>query len=212
MKKKLKQLNINLLLILIFPVLLISCENWLEVKPQDVLLPEQVYRDKFDADAAVRGIYGKLINLSSEYVILNELRADLMDVTNNADYYLRQINLHDVDLNNPYTQIQPFYSLINDCNDALANFNIMLKELRFSQEEYNQRYSDITTLRSWLYLQLVIHWGNVPYITAPIDRTEDIEKLTDGTFPILSIEQMIYTLINVMGTCHIKLDIPILPC
>lgn len=204
MKKKLKYLKICLFSLLTFSVLLISCNSWLEVQPEDVLLPEQVYRDKFDADAVVRGIYGKLINISSEYVILNELRADLMDVTYNADYYLRQINLHNVDANNPYTQIQPFYFLINDCNDALANFNIMLKDLRFSQEEYNQRYSDIAALRSWLYLQMVIHWGNVPYITTPIDRIEDIKKLTDGTFPILSIEQMVDTLISVMENLPYK--------
>jgi len=198
MKKKLRHLIAYLLSFLTFSGLMISCENYLDVKPEDVLLPEQVYRDKFDADAAVRGIYGKLINLASQYVILNELRADLMDVTYNADIYLRQINLHDVDENNPYTSVQPFYSLINDCNDAMANFDIMLKDLRFSKEEYNQRYSDIATLRSWLYFQLVIHYGNVPYITTPIDRIDDIKKLTDGTYPVLSIEQMVDTLISVM--------------
>jgi hypothetical protein len=204
MKKKLQHLIPCLLSFLTFSGVMISCEKYLEVQPQDVLMPEQVYRDKFDADAAVRGIYGKLINLSSQYVIMNELRADLMDVTYNADYYLRQVNLHRVESGNPYTSAQPFYSLINDCNDALSNFDIMLVDLKFSREEYDQRYSDIATLRSWLYFQLVIHFGNVPYITTPIDRIDDIKKLTDGTFPVLSIEQMVDTLITFMESLPYK--------
>ena len=79
-----------------------SCENFLQVPPQDLLTPEQHFNDKYDADAAVRGIYGKLLSLADQYVILNELRADLMDVTDNADIYLRELNLHEVSSGNPY--------------------------------------------------------------------------------------------------------------
>ncbi len=175
-----------------------SCENFLNTPPQDLLTPEQHFRDKYDADAAVRGIYGKLMYLAEQYVILNELRADLMDVTNNADIYLREVNLHEVSAGNPYADPTLFYSLINNCNDVLQNFDIMLKDLKFSKEEYDQRYSDIATLRSWLYLQLVIHFGEVPYITSAIDQVDDVAKLTDGSFPILGIEAMVDTLISLM--------------
>jgi hypothetical protein len=99
---------------------------------------------------------------------------------------------------NPYADPAEFYSLINDCNDVLHNFNIMLRDLKFSREEYNQRYSDIATLRSWLYLQLVIHYGEVPYLTTSIDRVDDLDKLTGGDFPVLGIEAMVDTLIGVM--------------
>ncbi|MBN1132026.1 MAG: RagB/SusD family nutrient uptake outer membrane protein [Bacteroidales bacterium] len=176
-----------------------SCERFFDIPPQNQLTPEQHYRDVYDANAAIRGIYGELITLADQYVILNELRGDLMDVTYNADYHLRQINQHEeISPDNPYADPKPFYSVINNCNDVLYNFDIMLKDLKFSKEEYNQRYSDILTLRSWLYLQMVIHFGNVPYITEPIDLVDDLEKLTDGTYPVLSIEDMIDTLINVM--------------
>jgi hypothetical protein len=178
--------------------LLRSCEKFLEVPPQDLLTYDQHFRDKYDADAAVRGIYGKLVYLAGQYVILNELRADLMDVTDNADVYLRELNLHQVSAGNPYADPTLFYSVINNCNDALQNFDIMLGDLKFSREEYNQRYSDIATLRSWLYLQLVIHFGEVPYITVPVDRVDDLDHLTDGTFPVLDIETMVDTLVGFM--------------
>lgn len=184
--------------------LVLSCEDFLEVKPQNVLLAENFYRDKNDANTAVRGIYGKLMHFAARYVILNELRADLMDVTENADQYLRQINLHNVEENNPWADPQPFYALINDCNDALYNFNKMLEELKLSRDEYNQRYADIGAVRSWLYLQLAVHYGHVPYITIPVDKAAEMLKLRDAGVPVLTIEQMVDTLINFMESLPYK--------
>lgn len=183
---------------LVFMLIIVfsSCQKMLDVKPQDVLLSDQVFRDKYDADAAIRGIYGKMMNLAPQYVVLNELRADLMDVTYNADINLRDINLHEAKPGNPWIDPQPFYSLINDCNDALKNFNDMLTEHKLTQDDYNQRYSDVATLRSWVYLQLVIHYGKVPYITVPLFKVGDIEMLKDSVFPVLDIEQMVDTLVN----------------
>jgi hypothetical protein len=185
--------------ILVIGGIFTSCERFFDIPPENLLPPDKYYRDVYDADAAVRGIYGKLMNLADQYVVLNELRGDLMDVTGNAGIYLRQINQHDeVTPDNPYADPRPFYSVINDCNDVLYHFDIMLEDLNFSREEYNQRYSDVLALRSWLYFQLVIHFGNVPYITEPVDRVDDMEKLADGTYPVLSIESMVDTLIGVM--------------
>ena len=48
----------SVLTLVVFAALCGSCEKFLEVAPQDLLTTEQHFRDKFDADAAVRGIYG----------------------------------------------------------------------------------------------------------------------------------------------------------
>lgn len=152
-----------------------SCQDFLDIEPKDQLNSEQVYRDVFDADAAVVGIYGKFMGLAKNYVILNELRADLISPTYNADLYLQELNEHSVSTNNPYANPKDFYEVINLCNDALKNFKIMEDNNRLDTEEFNQRYSDIGTLRSWLYLQLGIHYGQVPYITETIKNIDDIQ-------------------------------------
>ena len=92
-------------------VSLISCDDYLDVYPEEVIISEQHFKDKDDADAAINGIYGKLMELAPQYIILNELRSDLMDITFNADYYLRQVNLHEVTADNPYTNPQLFFRL-----------------------------------------------------------------------------------------------------
>jgi hypothetical protein len=171
----------------------VSCKKFLDVQPEDKLVSEQMYRDVFDADAAVLGVYGKLMNVAKQYVVLNELRADLMSVTVNADPYLREIGTSKVTEGNPYANPKPFYEVILNCNDVLKNFDIMLKDKKFSQDDYNQRYSDVGAIRSWVYLQLGIQFGNVPYITDPLDNIDDVKDASK--FPKVSFDDLLDKLI-----------------
>ncbi|MFC5283105.1 RagB/SusD family nutrient uptake outer membrane protein [Pedobacter alpinus] len=171
----------------------ISCKKFLEVEPKDRLVQEQAYRNVFDADAAVYGVYGKFMDLASQYVILNELRADLMSVTVNSDPFLRQISNHDVTLDNPYASPKKYYEVILNCNDVLANFDIMLKDNKFTSDEYNQRYSDVACIRSWVYLQLGIHFGTIPYITDPLTDINDIKDVSK--FPRVNFDQLLDILV-----------------
>jgi hypothetical protein len=100
------------------------------------------------------GIYGKFVKLADKYMLLNELRGDLLDVTPNANNYLKQLGTQTVAVDNPYADPKPFYEVIINCNDALKNFNIMRDKKLLDNTQYYQRYTDILFLRSWLYLQL----------------------------------------------------------
>lgn len=173
--------------------LFFSCSKILDKEPEVTLVSTQVYRNVFDADAAIIGLYGKLMGLAKQYVVLNELRADLMDVTTNADVYLQEINTHSVSANNPYADPRPFYAVINDCNDILKNFNIMRRQQKFKELEYQQRYSDVGTLRSWLYLQLGIHFGQVPYVTDPLETVDAVKD--QSKYPLLPFRNLLDSLI-----------------
>lgn len=173
---------------------LTSCQNYVEVEPQDKLNSDQVYRDVFDADAAVVGIYGKFMGLAEKHVILNELRADLLSPTMNAGLDLQELNEHSTSINNPYANPKDFYEVINLCNDVLKNFKAMVADNRMDVDEFNERYSDIGTLRSWIYLQLGIHYGQVPYITEPIEDIDDILNLNQYTR--IPFNQLIDELVN----------------
>jgi len=171
-----------------------SCKKILDVKPGTELAADQMYRNVYDANAAVMGIYGKFMSLADRYIILNELRGDLMDFTINADENLRQLSEHNVTPENPYINPRPFYELILNCNDVLKNFRIMLETNKLSESDFNQRYSDIGCLRSFLYLQLGIHYGEVPYVT---DALENIDEVADPSrFPRLPLNVLLDSLIN----------------
>lgn len=194
MKKSLFKSGIHILLMLLVGVSAWSCKDALDIKPEDALEPKQMYRNKFDADAAVMGIYGKVLNIAKQYVVLNELRGDLMDVTGNADEHLIQLGLHNVSADNPYADPRPFYEVILNCNDVIKNFKIMRAENKLTANDYNQRISDIGAIRSWVYLQLAIHYGNIPYVTEPLEKVDDLKD--QSRFPMLSLDQVLDKLIE----------------
>ncbi len=180
-----------------------SCKKTLDKEPETFLTATNTYRNVFDADAAVVGIYGKLMGIAKQYVVLNELRADLMSTTDNADIYLREVNNHSTSSVNPYSDPKAIYSLINNCNDVLKNFNLMVSDNRFKLAEYQQRYSDIGCIRSWLYLQLGIHYGQVPYVT---DALENVDAVRDQSkFPLIPFNQLLDSLITFTNTLPYKI-------
>ena len=184
-----------------------SCKKILDVQPQDQLDAEQMYRNVYDADAAVIGIYGKFQALAERYILLNELRADMLDYTSNADEYIRQLSTHKVSADNPYASPRPFYELIVNCNDVLKHFNIMRKENKLKEAEYMQRYSDVVCMRSFLYLQLGVHFGRVPYVT---DALETVDAVKDESrFPRLEFNVLLDSLIRFTEAIPFKEPYPV---
>jgi tetratricopeptide (TPR) repeat protein len=183
-----------------------SCKKVYDYKPEGALEASQMYRNVDDADAAVIGAYSKFLGVAKQYVVLNELRADLMDVTNNASDYLKEINNHSVSSGNPYADPKPFYEVILNCNDVLKNFQIMRSELKFTQDEFSQRYADISALRSWLYLQLAIQYGEVPYVTQPFEKVSDLKD--QSKYPMVGLDAMIDSLIHCMEALPYKDEYP----
>lgn len=186
-----------------------SCKKILDVQPENVLTGTQTYRNVFDADAAVLGVYGKFMGLAKPYVLLNELRADLMSPTANADLYLQQLSNHTVSVDNPYINPAPFYEVILNCNDVMANFDKMLAEKKLKVDEYNQRYSDMAAIRTWTYLQLGIHFSKdaqgtvgIPYVTNPLTTLSDVKN--GSNYPYLPFRQLLAELIKTMENLPTK--------
>ena len=99
---------INKILLLVCLMLTFSCKKMLDIAPEDQVDITNHYRNVYDANAAVIGIYGQLMGIADRFIVLNELRADLMSPTVNADQFLREINTHNVSANNPWADPKPF--------------------------------------------------------------------------------------------------------
>ncbi|CAN5724075.1 hypothetical protein BH11BAC3_BH11BAC3_18840 [soil metagenome] len=183
-----------------------SCKKTFDITPQDQLDISQMYRNVADADAAIVGIYGKFAGLAEQYIVLNELRADMLDYTTNADVNLKEISNHSVREGNPYASPKPFYEIIFNCNDVLKNFDAMRQSKILKEGEYQQRYADVASLRSFLYLQLGIHFGSVPYVTDPLDN---LDALLDASkFPKLAFPVLLDSLINFSERLAFKDEYP----
>lgn len=174
----------------------ISCKDMLNVEPSEVLLQEQTYNNRYDAEVAVRGIYGQFVELSEQLIVLNELRADLMDITENSNQDLRDLNEHNVSVGNVYADPLPMYRVINNCNDALANFLRMQEEKSLLEADFNRLYSEVGAIRSYVYLQLAMHFGEIPYVTDPILNYKDLSD--KSKFPVLGLPAVVVKLIDFM--------------
>jgi hypothetical protein len=186
--------KIGAVLMLTSALTISSCKKAFDIKPKSEVDISNNYNNVYDANAAVIGIYGQLMGIAEQYVVLNELRGDLMEVTSNADKNLVEISQNNVTPGNPWADPRPFYKIILNCNDVLYNLNLMLAANKINQDDYNQRYSDIGAVRSWLYLQLGIHFGTVPYVTDPIANINDLKDASK--FPRLAFTDLVNKLVT----------------
>ncbi|MXV17337.1 RagB/SusD family nutrient uptake outer membrane protein [Hufsiella ginkgonis] len=173
---------------------LFACKSTFDIEPENVLSSENAYQNVYDADAVVMGIYGKVQGLAERYMVLNELRGDLEDVTPNSDKYLKQLNDHAVTTDNSWADPRPWYEVIINCNDALANFSKMLSDKRLSQADYNIRYSEVGAIRTWLYLQAGVQYGTIPYITDPLAKVTDLDDAS--RYPMIGFDDLLTRLID----------------
>ncbi|RZJ20604.1 MAG: RagB/SusD family nutrient uptake outer membrane protein [Acinetobacter sp.] len=195
---KMRMMNFNKKVVAIVVVALLATGSWSCKKednesPEDKLDLSNAYQNSTDADAAVIGIYGQFLGLHKTFTLQNELRADLVDVTTNADADLKALGNHTNIKGNSYADPRPYYTVILNCNDALKNFKIMVRDRKMSVDDYNKHYSDIGALRSYIYLQLGIQFGSIPYITEPIENVEDVKNLSN--FPRITFDQLLDNLI-----------------
>lgn len=183
----------------ILPALLFSIALFtgcVDTELQETLEYKNHYKTVADADNAILGIYGKFMGVAEQVVVLNELRGDLVDLTSKSNKDLQEINANTPSAGNKYADPTQFYQVIQNCNDALANFKIMLDTKKLTTNEYAERYSDIASLRCWLYLQLGIQYGKVPYITDPTITLDDVTKV-ESLEPI-SFDELLSKLIDEM--------------
>ena len=180
---------INIFFSLFFALSLFSsCESLLEVSPEEVLLEEDYLGDdKLDARSALFGVLSQMQEITGQYIVLGEMRADLVDVTISAEDEIRQINMHNITSNNSYINPLILFSIINNCNFALNGI-----DTKANSGVLQDDYASIMRIRTWAQIQILINYGKLPYISKPISSTRDLKE----NYPLLTFEQGIDQLIQ----------------
>ncbi|MFC0878225.1 hypothetical protein ACE01N_16640 [Saccharicrinis sp. FJH2] len=161
--------RINQLIVSLFAVslLLMSCDSLLDVD-SDRFITDENYRVNSPSDSlySMIGVLTQLQKLSDSYVLLGELRGDLLDVTENADVSLKELNNFNITSDNPYVNVADYYSIINNCN-------YIIRYIDTTYESEGERilvsqFVQAKTIRAWTYLQLVLNFGSALYYEDPI--------------------------------------------
>jgi len=167
-----------------------SCSDMLNIdSDRVVLVDENKLNSANDSLYSIAGILNLWQAYGEQYVLLGELRGDLMDVTDNTSIELREIANFTATADNPYVSRRAAYAVIQNCNYVIKNLDTTV--VVNSQRLMKREYAVAKVYRAWMYLQLGLNYGKAVYITEPILSLEAAEK----DYPEYDLPQLIDALI-----------------
>ena len=167
MKKILKNISVLGLAALA----LVGCEDMFtaenelvtsDLEPQDTLYQ-------------VMGIVQRMEKLMTRTVLFGEARADLVDINDYTSKDIRQLADNAVSLDNEYNNPTDYYAVINSCNIYLSYVDSLLTT--HGERYYEKEIAAVKAYRAWTYLELAKIYGEVPFITEPIETSAFAEEV-----------------------------------
>ena len=171
---------------------LASCSDFFDQESEHVIFTEKDHlHNATDTIYSVIGILNKLQAIGDRTVLLGEVRGDLVDITNTANSDLRDMALFNMGDDNQYNQPRDYYAVINNCNYFIANVDTAMKNNR-NDYLFMREYVAVKAIRAWTYLQLVLNYGSVTFVTDPILSKLEAEK----EFPRYNLQDICQYFIN----------------
>ena len=162
----------HLLFVILISTTLISCDNWLYVKPADGVITEEYWQSGSDLFAGLMGCYASMLgggsgkyNDAQLMFLWGEVRADMVTgyVGQTTDYSL--LSQGDIKSDNGFCNWGSVYTTINYCNTILEKApGILDLDASFSEKEMNQYRAEALTIRALMYFYLTRVYRDVPLV------------------------------------------------
>ncbi|MFG6686707.1 RagB/SusD family nutrient uptake outer membrane protein [Mariniflexile sp. HNIBRBA6329] len=159
-------------LAVLIAILNVSCDSYLDLKPEDGTIREEFWRTKEDVRAAVIGIYSSMLNTPpsesdlrlAEYMfIYGELRGGMVSEAAFTTDEQRDMITTNILSSNSLTSWSAFYRIINYCNTVIELApNVKNIDPTFTQEQLNNYLSEALAIRAYLYFTLARTFKDVP--------------------------------------------------
>lgn len=164
---------------------LVACLGFGAVSCEDMLSPDSErhsYTVAQDSMYSYWGIVRSMQNIAERYVLLGELRGELVRGTSYLSDSIENILNYDmanaVDGSNRYLKAADYYHVINSCNSYLAFYD-STRTTGTLTPYMKKEAAQVSAIRAWTYLQLVQVYGEVPFYTQPLltsDAINDFAK------------------------------------
>ena len=159
---------------------LISCNKWLDVKPQDGIVGNEFWNTKEQVEAAVTGLYSSMQDPSmvEYFFIWGEARTDMVGPGFRATQDEQDmINLNMLP-NNRFAIWRTFYQTINYCNTLIQLApGVIQKDNTFTTAQLNTALGQALAIRSLMYFYLVRSFRDVPLKLNATLSDEDIKNI-----------------------------------
>ncbi|MDA3928969.1 MAG: RagB/SusD family nutrient uptake outer membrane protein, partial [Prolixibacteraceae bacterium] len=156
---------------------LTSCEDFFNPKQDVTVTEDQLYTDWYEYRSAAVGLYALQQDLVEQLVVLGELRADLLTVTENANADLREIYNFNISKTNKYASPNNFFKLIAATNRLISILETEHPDVKDPSaliNNYDRLYGEALCMRAWAYFNAVRIYGKVPFIDQNISTIEEI--------------------------------------
>lgn len=155
---------------------LLSCSDFFDQDPDHIIFAEENHLiNATDTIYSVTGILNKLQAIGDRTVLLGEVRGDLVDITSYANKDIRELAEFNISDDNAYNVPRDYYAVINNCNYFIEKVDTGMKNNR-NEYLFMREYAAVKAIRAWTYLQLVLNYKEVPFVTEPILSKQDAEK------------------------------------
>lgn len=166
-------------------MLMVGCEQLLDVdSPRLKFEEDHRMSSATDTLYSMLDIFSHLQKVGDAYVLLGELRGEMMDVTSDANLDLQAINSFNIDSGNPYANISEYYAVINSCNYLITYIDTAF--VSRGQHLMLPEFAAAKSIRAWTYMQIALNFGTAKYYENPITTLEDTKK----TYPELDIYEL----------------------
>jgi len=168
----------------LFILLLGSCEEFFDPPQELIVETDHFYRDWSEYRAAEMGLYALQQDLVEQIVILGDLRADLMEITPNADRDLVEVYNFQITRNNIYASPTNFYKIIGACNRLIRQLESDHPEVLDKTLEatvYDQLYGEALCMRAWAYFNTVRIFKEIPYIWPSLTSITEIRDYVNSS-------------------------------
>jgi tetratricopeptide (TPR) repeat protein len=170
-----------------------SCgEDFYDAKIGDRIFPEQHYNNAIDVEITYYGVTAFLQEIIPNYIVVDGLLSDQMEVTQSADVELRNIYNHNLSISNPLIDGSAYYKVIISANDALQHIDQVVEKDRYYDTLVNKAYrAALVAYRSWAYFNYVRLYGEAALIPDEMSSISGTSNL-----PMIGRIAMMDTLIN----------------
>ena len=142
-----------------------SCNDYLDLRPQDGIVRDEFWKTKEDIQAAVIGIYSSMVNSSmTQYLFIHgELRGGMVVGGANVTDDQRDIMNTNVLPSNGLTNWSVFYATINYCNTVIDLApGVIAEDPTLTETQLNHFLSEALAIRAYLYFTLARTYKDVP--------------------------------------------------
>lgn len=165
-----------------------GCGDFLEIEPKNFVSEDNFWNEKTDIDQMVTGTYVKMQEdaFIRRCIVWGEVRGD--NVLAGSECDTKAVDIYrtikeDLLSTNQFTNWQPFYSVINQCNIIIARSpEVNQKAPAYTYSDMLATQAEMSFIRDLCYFYLVRAFKDVPYYTNAIQSDDEAVPMaaTDG--------------------------------